>query len=124
MTRFTLDRAIVRAEVERRKAPVTPEPAPAPQTTTSSVRRWSAKVFVVPAAVAEALSRLANGGLFGAAPAELPGERHSMRRHRGVYIWRPSMDQQGQTGEHEQIMDAHDVSTAEREIARLKKELH
>ena len=47
-----------------------------------------------------------------------------MRRHRGVYIWRPTMDQAGDEGE---LANMPDVSTAEMEIAKLaarKKDVH
>jgi hypothetical protein len=119
MTRSTLDRSAIQAEVERRKlaapvAPATPNPA-----------RWSAKVFVVPAAVAEALARLATRTFFGPASTSDGGEPHSMRRHRGVYIWRPIMDQQERADGYGELAAMQDVHTAETEIAKgSRKNLH
>ena len=121
MQRFTLDRSAVQAEVERRKSAAPGSPAPATPAKVVKPARWSAKVFVVPAAVADALARLAHRTF--SAPATPPGEPHSMRRHRGVYIWRPTMDQAGDEGE---LANMPDVSTAELEIAKLarNKDVH
>jgi hypothetical protein len=130
MTRFTVDRSIVRAEVERRKAvapaaPVPGAPVPAPPASPAPSPRWSAKVFIVPAAVAEAIARLATRTLFGPPNASPVGEPHSMRRHRGVYIWRPTMDQQGRPDALGEILHMTDEHTAETEIAKINPpELH
>lgn len=127
MTRFTVQRSAIRAEVERRKAVAAPTPIPSPDTaapSSSTVRRWSAKVFVVPAAVAEALAKFASRTIHGIIDAPQVGERHSMRRHRGVYIWRPAMDQLD-AEPSQQLVGMQDVKTAESEIQRLKeKPLH
>ena len=122
MQRFTLDRSAVQAEVERRKSAAPVSPAPVVPANAVKPARWSAKVFVVPAAVADALARFAHRTF--STPATPPGEPHSMRRHRGVYIWRPTMDQAGDEGE---LARMPDVSTAELEIAKLaarKKDVH
>ena len=122
MQRFTVDRSAVQAEVERRKSAAPSSSAPATSANSSKPARWSAKVFVVPAAVAGALARFAHRTF--SHPATPLGEPHSMRRHRGVYIWRPTMDQAGDEGE---LANMPDVSTAELEIARLaarKKDVH
>jgi len=124
MQRFTVDRSAVQAEVERRKSAAPVSPASAKAVSASKSARWSAKVFVVPVAVAEALARLAHRTF--SASATPPGEPHSMRRHRGVYIWRPTMDQAGDDAPGE-LANMPDVSTAEMEIERLaarKKDLH
>ena len=127
MSRFTVQRSAIRAEVERRKAVVAPipitgaEPAPA---ALAAPKRWSAKVFVVPAAVAEALAKFASRTIHGIIDAPQAGERHSMRRHRGVYIWRPAMDQLEPQSPPE-IVGMQDVKTAETEIRKLReKPLH
>lgn len=127
MSRFTVQRSAIRAEVERRKAVVAPtpisnaEPAPAAPV---APKRWSAKVFVVPAAVAEALAKFASRTIHGIIDAPQVGERHSMRRHRGVYIWRPAMDQLEPQGQPD-IVGVSDVTTAETEIRKLReKPLH
>ena len=123
MQRFTVDRSAVQAEVERRKSAAPGSAVPAVPASTPRPARWSARVFVVPAAVAHAFARLAHRTF--AAPATPPGEPHSMRRHRGVYIWRPTMDQAGDDSPGE-LTNMPDVSTAELEIARLakQKEVH
>ena len=121
MQRFTVDRSAIKAEVERRKSAAPVSPAPAQPAGAGKPARWSAKVFVVPAAVAEALSRLAHRTF--SAPVAPPGEPHSMRRHRGVYIWRPTMDQASEESLGD-IENMPDVTTAEMEIARLRKDLH
>lgn len=128
MTRFTLSRSEIRAEVERRKAGVTPAqpvlPVPAPPTR-SAPKRWSARVMVVPAAVAEALAKFASRTVHGILDEPQVGEPHSMRRHRGVYIWRPTMDQQVEHGPSEELVGMEDVNTAETEIRKLRnKPLH
>ena len=123
MQRFTVDRLAVQAEAERRKSAAPVSPAPAAPASAPRPARWGARVFVVPAAVAHAFVRLAHRTF--SAPATPPGEPHSMRRHRGVYIWRPTMDQAAD-GDLGELANMPDVSTAELEIARLakKKEIH
>lgn len=125
MSRFTVQRSAIRAEVERRKAVVAPtsnlEPTP---TATAAPKRWSAKVFVVPAAVADALAKFASRTIHGIIDAPQVGERHSMRRHRGVYIWRPALDQLEPQSPPE-IVGMQDERTAETEIRKLReKPLH
>lgn len=124
MSRFTLQRSAIRAEVERRKAVLAPTPGPINEsvpTAPSAPKRWSAKVFVVPVAVAEALARFASRTLHGIIDEPQVGERHSMRRHRGVYIWRPAMDQQGAPEASEELVGMRDVKTAETEIQNLRE---
>ena len=132
MTRFTLSRSEIRAEVERRKAGVTPAQAalPVPAAASSPSKRWSAKVFVVPAAMADALARFASRTIHGILDEPQIGERHSMRRHRGVYIWRPAMDQPpeggigGIGGIGDELIAMQDVKTAETEIKKLEQKPH
>jgi hypothetical protein len=126
MSRFTLSRSEIRAEVERRKAGVTPPHAalPMPAAATSPSKRWSAKVFVVPAALADALAKFASRTIHGIIDAPQPGARHSMRRHRGVYIWRPAMDQRPEAGNGDELIGMQDLKTAETEIQRLKQKPH
>lgn len=128
MTRFTLSRSEIRAEVERRKAGVTPAQAvlPVPASPSSPPKRWSAKVFVVPAAVADALARFASRTIHGIIDEPQVGEKHSMRRHRGVYIWRPAMDQQPERGiaAGDELIGMQDFSTAETEIRKHKQKPH
>lgn len=128
MSRFTVQRSAIRTEVERRKAVVAPTPAPDAQTAApaaATTKRWSARVFIVPAAVAEALAKLASRTLHGIMDQPQVGERHSMRRHRGVYIWRPAMDQQGDPEISQELIGMPDVKTAENEIEKLgEKPLH
>jgi hypothetical protein len=126
MTRFTLSRSEIRAEVERRKAGVTPPHAglPVPAASASPPKRWSAKVFVVPAAVAEALARFASRTIHGIIDEPQVGEKHSMRRHRGVYIWRPAMDQQPEPGMGDELIGVRDVRTAETEIRKIRQQPH
>jgi hypothetical protein len=50
-------------------------------------------MFILPVAAADALARLALRAIHIVIDEPQIGERHSMRRHRGVYIWRPAMDQ-------------------------------
>ena len=121
MQRFTVDRSAIKAEAERRKSAVPVSPAPAQPASVAKPARWSAKVFVVPAAVAEALARLTHRTF--SAPVTPPGEPHSMRRHRGVYIWRPTMDQASEESPGD-LETMPDVSTAEMEISKLRKNLH
>lgn len=118
MTRFTMDRSFIRAEVDRRTAaesePVHIPPPPPVR------RRWSARVFVVPAVVAEALAKLA------ARTSQVMdvAERHASRRHRGVYIWQ-SAEAANQDSSDADLMQMPDVSTAELEVSKLKgKPLH
>lgn len=81
-------------------------------------------MFVVPAAVAEALAKFASRTIHGIIDAPQVGERHSMRRHRGVYIWRPAMDQLEPQSPQE-LVGMQDLNTAETEVRRLKeKPLH
>lgn len=118
MRRFTVDRSVIRAEVERRKnaasgpaAPVVP-PGPA-------ARRWSARVFVVPAVIAGALARMTARAAHAASPEPQPSPRR-----RGVYIWR-SADAASQPEPPDELLTMPDVSTAELEIAKLRgKKLH
>lgn len=126
MSRFTLSRSEIRAEVERRKAGVTPPHAalPMPAAATSPSKRWSAKVFVVPAALADALAKFASRTIHGIIDSPQPGERHSMRRHRGVYIWRPAMDQRPEAGNGDELIGVRDLKSAETEILRLKQKPH
>jgi hypothetical protein len=126
MSRFTLSRSEIRAEVERRKAGVTPPHAalPMPAAATSPSKRWSAKVFVMPAALADALAKFASRTIHGIIDAPQPGQRHSMRRHRGVYIWRPAMDQRPDVGNGDTLIGMQDLKTAETEIQRLKQKPH
>ncbi len=126
MTRFTLGRSEIRAEVERRKAGITPPHTalPVPAAATSASKRWSAKVFVVPAAVAEALARFASRTIHGIIDEPQVGERHSMRRHRGVYIWRPAMDQQPEPAIGDELVGMQDFKTAETEVQKLKQKPH
>ena len=123
MTRFTLSRSEIRAEVERRRAGVTPAQAalPVPAAAESRPKRWSAKVFVVPAAVADALARFAARTIHGIIDEPQVGERHSMRRHRGVYIWRPAMDQLPDSARSDELIGMQDVRTAETEIQKLRQ---
>lgn len=126
MSRFTLSRSEIRAEVERRKAAVTPAHSvpPAPAAPTPAPKRWSAKVFVVPAAVADALAKFASRTIHGIVDEPQVGERHSMRRRRGVYIWRPAMDQQPEAGVGDELIGMQDFKTAETEIQRLRQKPH
>jgi hypothetical protein len=126
MTRFTLSRSEIRAEVERRKAGVTPAHAvpPVQAPATPAPKRWSAKVFVVPAAVADALARFASRTIHGIVDEPTVGERHSMRRHRGVYIWRPAMDQLPDPGTGKELIGMKDLTTAESEIRKLREKPH
>lgn len=126
MTRFTLSRSEIRAEVERRKAGVTPAHAalPVPADASSPPRRWSAKVFIVPAAVAEAVARFASRTMHGIIDEPQVGEKHSMRRHRGVYIWRPAMDQQPEPGMGDELIGMQDLRTAETEIRTARQKPH
>ena len=126
MSRFTLGRSEIRAEVERRKAGVTPPqaPLPMPAAATTPSKRWSAKVFVVPAALADALAKFASRTMHGIIDSPQGGQRHSMRRHRGVYIWRPAMDQRPETGKGDELIGMQDLKTAETEIQRLKQKPH
>jgi hypothetical protein len=86
MSRFTLSRSEIRAEVERRTAGVTPP--------------------------------------YGIIDAPQEGQRHSMRRHRGVYIWRPAMDQRPETGNGDELIGMADLKTAETQIQRLQQKPH
>lgn len=123
MPRFTLDRAAVHAEVERRKAATPAKAVPiSPAVTPPKPARWSARVFVVPAAVAQALSKLATRTLFGTVGGPPSGEPHSMRRHRGVYIWRPTRDQQGRPDAYGELVTMDDERTAESEITKLSRD--
>lgn len=80
-------------------------------------------MFVVPAAVADALAKFSRT-IHGIIDAPHVGERHSMRRHRGVYIWRPAMDQLEPQSPQE-LVGMQDMKTAEAEARQLKeKPLH
>ena len=69
-------------------------------------------------------SKFASRTIHGIIDAPQVGERHSMRRHRGVYIWRPAMDQLEPQGQPD-IVGVSDVTTAETEIRKLReKPLH
>lgn len=119
MTRFTMDRSFIRAEVDRRAAAES-EPVHLPSSPPAR-RRWSARVFVVPAVVAEALAKLA------ARTSQVMdvAERHAARRHRGVYIWRSAEAANQDESSDADLMLMPDVSTAELEISKLKgKPLH
>jgi hypothetical protein len=118
MTRFTVDRSVIRAEVERRQAAV-PQPVqvPTPVSPPSMAQRWSARVFLVPAVVAEALARLAARTSHVVEVAE----RRTSHRQRGVYIWR-SAEAANMEAElpDADLLAMPDVSTAELEIAKLR----
>lgn len=123
MSRFTVHRSAIRAEVERRKTAVAPTPISGPEAappTPATPKRWTAKVFVVPGAVAAALAKFASRTIHGIIDSPQVGERHSMRRHRGVYIWRPAMDQQEPQGSPE-LVGMQDVKTAETEVRKHKE---
>ena len=127
MSRFTLSRSEIRAEVERRKEGVASAHAapPMPAAAATPRKRWSAKVFVVSDAVAAALARFASRAIHGVIDEPHVGERHSMRRHRGVYIWRPALDQRPDAaGEADLIVDMQNVSAAETEIRRPRQKPH
>ena len=124
MARYTVDRSVIRAEVERRQAEAQslPAPVPVPAPIAPPARRWSARVLIVPAAFADALVRLANRAVHGAAGTNPPGQRHSVHRHRGVYIWRS--EEAANMESADELLTMPDVSTAEQEIAKLKGKLH
>ncbi len=128
MTRSTLDRAALLAEAARRQvvAAATPASPVSPVTPVSKPARWSAKVFIVPAAVAHALAKLASRTLFGPVSPQIVGEPHSMRRHRGVYIWRPTMDQQGRSDAYGELvaMDAESAAEEARNAQLRRDNLH
>ena len=83
-------------------------------------------MFVVPAAVADALARFAYRTIHEIIEQPQMGEKHSMRRHRGVYIWRPAMDQQPEPGiaAGDELIGMRDFSTAETEIRKHKQKPH
>jgi len=58
--------------------------------------RWTDKVFVIPSSVAGVIAKIQNSSFFGHAatpPAETPAP--APRRHRGFYVWRPSVGPDG-----------------------------
>lgn len=120
MARYTLDRSVIRAEVERRQAESQPLSVPAP--IAPPARRWSARVLIVPAAVAGALAKLASRAMHGAAGPNAADQRHSVHRHRGVYLWRS--EEAATLESADALLAMPDVSTAELEIAKLKGKVH
>ena len=55
---------------------------------------WTAKVFSLPPAVAEVLSKV-NESMFGHQPAAQPPAAPAERRRRGFYVWRPTLNPEG-----------------------------
>lgn len=78
--------------------------------------------MIVPAAFAGALARLANRAVQGVADPNVPDQRPSVHRHRGVYIWRS--EEAANVASADELLTMPDVSTAELEIAKLKGKLH
>jgi len=56
------------------------------------VSRWTDKVFVIPSAVAGVIAKIGTHSFF--APHR-PAEKPSPRRHRGFYVWNPSVGPDG-----------------------------
>lgn len=56
--------------------------------------RWTDKVFVIPSTVAGVIAKM-NSSLFGHTAAEPVKAPPAPRRHRGFYVWRPSVGPDG-----------------------------
>lgn len=55
--------------------------------------RWTDKVFVIPSAVAEVIAKIGHGSVFG--PSQAESKPPAQRRHRGFYVWRPTVGPDG-----------------------------
>lgn len=78
--------------------------------------------MIVPAAFADALARLASRAVHGSGTTNPAAPRHSVHRHRGVYIWRS--EEAANLDSADELLTMPDVSTAELEIAKLKGKVH
>jgi hypothetical protein len=85
---------------------------------------WKAKVFSLPPAVAEVLSKV-NESVFGhhePAQAKPPAEP-AERRHRGFYVWRPTVNPEGKPyalGHVVRLIEEIDPRTGEIKAPRRK----
>jgi hypothetical protein len=81
MNRFTVERGGAKDEPPRK----TPQQ--------DRLSRWTDKVFVIPSAVAEVIAKISHGSVFGSPQPE--PKPPTQRRHRGFYVWRPSVRPDG-----------------------------
>ena len=58
------------------------------------VSRWTDKVFVIPSAVAGVIAKIGTHAFFAPQPSA-PEQPKVERRHRGFYIWNPSVGPNG-----------------------------
>lgn len=56
---------------------------------------WTAKVFALPPAVAEVLSKVNHSVFGGSHPVEAQPSEPAPRRRRGFYVWRPTLNPEG-----------------------------
>lgn len=82
MNRFTVDRGGSQSE-----------PPPRKTRQQDRLSRWTDKVFVIPSTVAGVIAKIGNGSFFG--PPTPPEKTPAPRRHRGFYVWRPTVRPDG-----------------------------
>jgi hypothetical protein len=88
MNRSTQDREGSSSEPPRRKT-----------LAQDRLSRWTDKVFVIPSQVAGVIAKIGSGSLFG--PPEPPKVQPPVpRRHRGFYVWRPTVGPDGKPYAH------------------------
>lgn len=114
MDRFTVDRGGAK-----------PEPTP-PRKTRQQDRlsRWTDRVFVIPSSVAGVIAKIGNSNFFGP-PAPAPDKAAAPRRHRGFYVWRPTVRPDGKPyalGEVFRLIEEVDPRTGEI-VAPKKKDI-
>lgn len=80
MTRFTVENGGAKDEPPRRTRQF------------DRVSRWTDKVFVIPSAVAGVIAKIGTHAFFSPQPRP---EKATRRRHRGFYIWNPSVGPDG-----------------------------
>jgi len=84
MNRFTVDRGGAKSEPPARKT-----------RQQDRLSRWTDKVFVIPSTVAGVIARIHNSSFFGHTAAPPVNTPPPPRRHRGFYVWRPSVGPDG-----------------------------
>lgn len=107
MNRFNVDRGGAKAEPPRRR------------TLATRTGRWTDKVFVIPSAVAGVIAKM-NESFFG--PSDPPPMKTAQsRRHRGFYLWNPTVGPDGKPyalGGVVRLIDEIDPATGEVKIPR------
>ena len=85
------------------------------------VRRWTDKIFVIPSAVAGVIAKIGTHSFF--APQPPPAKPPTTRRHRGFYVWTPSLGPNGKPsmmGGVYRLIEEIDPATGEIKVPKEK----